>query len=442
MPDFNVRSDAVNVEQIMEQIRARIREKRGVDYTEAEIKELASVKLEKFLDPRGVRSDLLEQFRRAQPPYAPPELPNFAFEDQTLFESTRGPLRFIRRLLQPILKLFFNPNPLIQALNIQSKLNASAAEREAKRDAARYAFDQLHYEVMHNLVIETTRLGIEVKNVKMRIESLASRLEFNERRARALESAVVYKPAADDRATQDGRRDESRRDESRREEPRRDERREDSRRLEARRGEPRPPQTPQQPVPPPEPAASLAPEPAVVDGTSQTSTAAAEGPGTKSRRRRRRRGRRGSGAAAAIMANGTAESGTATEQDQVAGDELDADIEESEPDVAETAATLEEAPRLQESPSAFAHSPASESAAPAQSESTLPAGASASQQEPDVRQARPEPFEHAFGAQTHPAEPAAGDPAHAPAVTPAVPASTATPGERPESSDPSVAPEQ
>jgi len=141
------------------------------------------------------------------------------------------------------------------------------------------------------------------------------------------------------------------------------------------------------------------------------------------------------------MANGTAESGTATEQDQVAGDELDADIEESEPDVAETAATLEEAPRLQEAPSAIAPSPAGESA-PAQSESTLPAGASASQQEPDVRQARPEPFEHAFGAQTHPAEPAAGDPAHAPAVTSAVPASTATPGERPESSDPSVAPEQ
>ena len=74
----------------MEQIRARIREKRGVDYTEQQIRELAAVKLEKFLDPRGVRSDLLEQFRRAQPPYAPPELPNYAFEEQTLFESHRG----------------------------------------------------------------------------------------------------------------------------------------------------------------------------------------------------------------------------------------------------------------------------------------------------------------------------------------------------------------
>ena len=67
MADFNVRSDSVNVEQIMDQIRARIREKRGVDYTEQQIREMASVKLEKFLDPRGVRSDLLEQFRSAQP---------------------------------------------------------------------------------------------------------------------------------------------------------------------------------------------------------------------------------------------------------------------------------------------------------------------------------------------------------------------------------------
>src|SRR5438128_4745938 len=198
MPDFNVRSDSVNVEQIMEQIRARIREKRGTDYTEQQIRELAAVKLEKFLDPRGVRSDLLEQFRKAQPAYEPPELPNFAFEDATLFESHRAPIRWIRKLLLPILKLFFNPNPLIQALHIQARLNTMNAEREARREATRRQMDQLYYELIHNLVIETTRLGIEVKNLKMRVESVSSRLEFNERRARALESVVVYRPANDE----------------------------------------------------------------------------------------------------------------------------------------------------------------------------------------------------------------------------------------------------
>src|SRR5688572_1867571 len=150
MTDFSVRSDNVDVEQIMRQIRSRIREKRGVDYTEEEIRELANVKLEKFLDPRGVRSDLLEQFRRRREAALPP---NYEFEDSTIFETHRSIVRFIRRLLRPILKLFFNPNPIVDALHIQSKLNAQQA-----------ALEPLYYEVIHNLVLEMTRLGIEVKS--------------------------------------------------------------------------------------------------------------------------------------------------------------------------------------------------------------------------------------------------------------------------------------
>lgn len=170
----------------MSQIRARIREKRGVDYTEEEIRELARVKLEKFLDPGGVRSDLLAQFRRTKA--AMPAPPNYAFEDSTLFESHRGFIRIMRKILHPILKLFFNPNPLIQALHIQSALNTRNAQREE--------LDGLHYELIHNLVLETTRLGIEVKNLKMRLESMSSRLDFDERRARALEGVVQYRPGA------------------------------------------------------------------------------------------------------------------------------------------------------------------------------------------------------------------------------------------------------
>ena len=123
MSDFTIRSDSVNVEQIMEQIRARIREKRGVDYTEQQLRELAAVKLEKLVDPR-VRSDLVEQFRKRQPevyeavmlPPLPPDLsyvdgpplsypPEIAytFEAETLYETHRGALRAMRRLLNPIL---------------------------------------------------------------------------------------------------------------------------------------------------------------------------------------------------------------------------------------------------------------------------------------------------------------------------------------------------
>jgi len=331
MAEFNVRSDSVNVEQIMEQIRARIREKRGVDYTEQQIRELAAVKLEKFLDPRGVRSDLLEQFRKAQPAYEPPELPNYAFEDSTLFESHRAPIRWLRKLLQPILKLFLNPNPLIQALNIQARLNTMNAEREARREATRRQLDQLYYELIHNLVVETTRLGIEVKNLKMRLESVSSRLEFNERRARALESAVVYKPAESERPPRQQQQQQQQQQQPHR----------------AQSPQQMPHTPPMSQAQPPVESGAAAPQ-APGGGQHQQP---AEGPGQRSRRRRRRRGRRGGASAAAIMgapgAPGAAEAPGAIAGDAVSVSEAEAiddfdDGGENEAAPASTAPTSDE----------------------------------------------------------------------------------------------------
>jgi hypothetical protein len=142
------------------------------------------VKLETFLDPTGVRSDLLQQFRKMRSQQDP--APNYKFEDSTIFDTHRGIVRWIRKILKPILKLFFNPQPIAEALHLQARINEHHARREA--------LDALNYELIHNLVLETTRLGIEVKNLKMRVESMSSRLDFDERRARALEGVVQYRP--------------------------------------------------------------------------------------------------------------------------------------------------------------------------------------------------------------------------------------------------------
>ncbi|HEY7790599.1 MAG TPA: hypothetical protein VIC33_08820 [Vicinamibacterales bacterium] len=241
MAEFNIRGDSVDVEQIMRQIRARIREKRGVDYTEQEIQEMANVKLEKFLDPGGVRSDLVAQFRQGRP--EPPPVPDYTFESDTLFTTHRTLLRWIRTLLRPILKLFFNPNPLVHVLHTQAEIN----QANVRMNATRNDLDALYYEVMHNLVLEMTRLSIENKNLKMRVESVSGRLEFNERRARALEGVVQYRTTA---STE-----------------------------------------PPAPIPRPAPETSGQPAP------GPTGAATAEGPGQRSRRRRRRRGRRGTGTA-------------------------------------------------------------------------------------------------------------------------------------------------
>jgi hypothetical protein len=199
MADFNIRSESVDVEQIMKQIRGRIAEKRGVDYTEEQIRELANVRLEKFLDPKNLRSDLLEQFRRSRPAInVEPDAfqAPYTFDDQTLFASHRAPLRFIRRLLLPVLKLFFNPNTLNQILHTQAQFNVDLLKRDATRRVERAEWNALYYEVLHNLVLETTRMSIEVKNLRMRVESLSSRLDFSERRVRALEGVVQYRPEA------------------------------------------------------------------------------------------------------------------------------------------------------------------------------------------------------------------------------------------------------
>lgn len=258
MAEINIRSDAVDVEQVMARIRARIREKRGVDYTETDIQALAKVKLEKILDPRAVRSDLITHYRSqprlprlpdvpapltpgeplpsvSMPPPPPPE--NYDFAVDAIYVSSRGGsgqmIALARRVLNPLLKLFFNPTPLVAAVQRQVELNRYLLEEPQKErmkerivdreqlhhhfqvqidslrerlneaddrdrlrveyDRARHEIDDLHYEVLNNMVVELTRATIEVRNMGMRLESMASRLDFDERRARALEGVVQYK---------------------------------------------------------------------------------------------------------------------------------------------------------------------------------------------------------------------------------------------------------
>ena len=207
MSEFNIHAESIDVEQLMEQIRARIREKRGVDYTEQQIRELAGVKLERFLDPGNVRSDLLDHYRqRAKESPDPPRMDalpaaaNFEFDDDTIYRSSRGlvgrVIHGIRRLLRPVLKLFFNPTPIVHALHTQQRINheiGRQSEQLSTQLKARAELDALTYELLNNLVVEMTRLSIDVKNHKMQVESIAGRLDFDERRARALESVVEYR---------------------------------------------------------------------------------------------------------------------------------------------------------------------------------------------------------------------------------------------------------
>ena len=276
--------DHVDVEQIMRDIRGRIAQRHGIELSNQQVQELAARRLEAILDPRTVSPALLDQLRKSagapvvDPLIQQPPQPAYTFEEDTLFESHRAILRFIRRLLNPILKLFFNPNPLIQALNLQSKINSDAAAREAERERRQTEWNALHYELLQRMVTETARLSIEMQSLSLKIDSLGGKVDFNERRVRGIEGALhqphQHQPAPPPRQ------------------------------------QPRVPEAPQ-------PASSTPQETNVgAAPTERTATAGAAATvsvdGTR-RRRRRRRGRRGNGPVDDATAGTSSAAGQATD---------------------------------------------------------------------------------------------------------------------------------
>jgi hypothetical protein len=295
----------VDVEQIMREIRSRISQRHGIELTTQQIQELAARRLEAILDPRTVKPSLLEQIRRSTSTPADtasaPE-PAYSFEDSTLYDSHRGSLRFIRRLLNPLLKLFFNPNPLISALNTQAKLNQAAALRDAERDRRQMEWNALHYEILQRLVLEVARTSLEAQQLSMRVEALSAKVDFAERRARSIEGTLHQSRPAP-------------------------------------RHEAGPPLAQIAQQPPRESASSdAASAPVAQEGGT--------GEGGR-RRRRRRRGRRpqgftpegaalgagaGPGAAAAVVESRTPEGGEAPDVDDVDNDDVGPDtVDEAEP---------------------------------------------------------------------------------------------------------------
>jgi hypothetical protein len=170
---IEIRSGDVNVEEIMRSIRKRIEEKKQGLYTDDELREIAERRLDAVLDAHEFNSDLIADFRSQTGRW------NFAFGPETVYRSSRGAvgqvLEVVRRILRPVQKLFWNPNPMIAALSRQSDLNS------------------YYVHLLHNFALEVTRLNLEVQELKNRVLQLQGRLELQARREKTLEEMVVYR---------------------------------------------------------------------------------------------------------------------------------------------------------------------------------------------------------------------------------------------------------
>ena len=201
----NAGRDNLDIEQIMREIRTRVSERHGIDLSNQQIQELAARRLEAILDPRIIKPSLIDELRRAagipaEAKAAEPEA-EYTFEPSTLYDSPNAFLRFARRLLNPFLKLFFNPDALIQALNTQARINKATAISDAEARRRQAEWNGLHYEILRRLVTDIARAGIETGNLALRVESLSAKVDFNERRVRGLEQTQPQ-PKPSGRATE------------------------------------------------------------------------------------------------------------------------------------------------------------------------------------------------------------------------------------------------
>jgi len=170
---FEIRAEGIDVEAVRRVIQEEIERKKGELYSDEELRSLAERGLQAVLQGGELRGELLEDLRARDAQW------NYSFDAETVYRSSRGAvgraLAWVRRVLKPVQKLFWNPNPMISALSRQSDLN-------------RY-----YSHTLHNLVLELTRLNLDVQELRSRNLELAARLELLARREKTLESMVVYR---------------------------------------------------------------------------------------------------------------------------------------------------------------------------------------------------------------------------------------------------------
>ncbi len=168
MSEFPAQSDGIDVERIMEQIRARIASRPSVESAPATDEE------------SGSAAAML------------PPSESFDFDGNSIYRSSRGgvgrALYGLRRLLRPLTKFVFNIDPMVHALAMQARMNAQRAAFDddvARRLAAREEQDILSRQAVQKLRAEMEQLAAEMKNQRLLVESVAERLNACERQVRA-----------------------------------------------------------------------------------------------------------------------------------------------------------------------------------------------------------------------------------------------------------------
>jgi hypothetical protein len=161
METFSVDGDNVNVSKIMQQVQQRIEKKResGI-YTEEELQEVTRLRLENLADEIDIDSNLIENLRSSNAAW------NITPDYQV--KSHRKGLGYlvvlIKKIVRPIVRLYTD-----HIVKRQAQINLYSVH------------------VLHNLVQEITRLQIDNKKMKNRLDHIDRAQRFMGKRFKSRE---------------------------------------------------------------------------------------------------------------------------------------------------------------------------------------------------------------------------------------------------------------
>ena len=163
--------EPVDVERIMEQVRARIEQRSRPVTGPADEPECASASVS------------------AAAVLPPTE--SFGFDDGSIYRSSRGrgvgrALYRVRMLVAPFVKLIVNVDPMVDALARQARRNAEQASFDddvARRLAALEEQDELTRRAVHGLTAEVTRLAADMRDQRGLLEAVAEVLVAQAKRS-------------------------------------------------------------------------------------------------------------------------------------------------------------------------------------------------------------------------------------------------------------------
>lgn len=167
-----IKDDQIDVAEIMKTIRERIQRKRELGiYTDEELEEIASLRLQSYADEAEIDTELLQKLLQPNHNW------NISadYKITTHRSSTAAKLIVIaKKLVRPFVRLYTD-----HIINRQAQLNLYYAH------------------LIHNLVREISRLQLQVTALKNRCDLMEREKDFIEKREKTLEKMLDLKPKSD-----------------------------------------------------------------------------------------------------------------------------------------------------------------------------------------------------------------------------------------------------